>query len=93
LMDAQRKWNLVGPVNAGSYPALNATPLSTVQHQLGSQLVWHLFYIDENYYVRERIITNSSTTSPTPIWQDGPLNALNLKAWQSNTIGLQGCYW
>lgn len=93
LMDAQRRWNIVGPVNADTHKALNATPLSAVQHQLGNQLVWHLFYIDENYIVRERIFTNSSTTSPTPIWEDGPLNQLNLKAWNSNTIGLQGCYW
>lgn len=93
LMNPQSKWNLVGPVNAGSYQALNGTPLSTVQHQLGDELVWHLFYIDVNLILRERIITNTSTNGPSPVWQDGPLNNLNLKAWNSTSIGLQGCYW
>lgn len=93
LMDPQAKWSLVGPVNSGSYQALNGTPLSAVQHQLGNKLVWHLFYIDVNLIIRERIITNITTNGPSPIWTDGPLNALNLKAWNSTSIGMQACYW
>lgn len=93
LMDAQKKWNHIGPVNDGSFPALNATPLSTVQHLVGDQLIWHVFYIDTNYILRERYITNDTTNSPTPIWQDGPLNDKKLSVWESNTIGLQACYW
>lgn len=92
LMNPQGQWNLVGPVNSGSYQALNGTPLSVVYHQLGNKLVWHLFYIDVNYIVRERIITNQ-TNGPTATWSDGPLNDLQLKTWQSNTIGMQACYW
>lgn len=93
LMNPQNQWDLVGPVNSGSYQAMNATPLSTVQHQVGNQSVWHLFYIDVNYYIRERVITNDTTNSPSPIWQDGTLNSLNLKAYKANTIGMQACYW
>lgn len=92
LMSPQGQWSIVGPVNAGSYKALNGTPLSTVYHQLGNKLVWHLFYIDENYIIRERIITNQ-TNGPTATWSDGPLSSLNLKTWQSNSIGMQACYW
>lgn len=93
LMNPQGEWTLVGPVNADSPRALNGTPLSTVQHQIGHERVWHLFYIDEDYIIRERIITNTSTTAPTPVWTDGPLNDLNLTAWNSTSIGMQGCYW
>lgn len=93
LMDPSGEWNIVGPVNSGSYKALNGTPLSTVQHQVGAQLVWHLFYIDDEYTVRERIITNTTTNGPSPVWTDGPLSKQNLKTWQANTIGLQACYW
>lgn len=93
LMNPQGEWSLVGPVNANSPKALNGTPLSTVQNQLGDQRVWHVFYIDEDYILRERIITNTTTTSPTPVWTDGPLNDLNLTVWKSNTIGMQSCYW
>lgn len=93
LLNAQSQWNLVGPVNAGSYKALNGTPISAVNHQLGNQLVWHIFYIDVDYIVRERIITNTTTDGPTPIWKDGPLSSQNLKAWKSTSIGLQACYW
>lgn len=92
LMSPSGQWDLVGPVNSNSHKALNGTPLSTVYHQLGNKLVWHLFYIDENYYLRERITTNQ-TNGPTAIWTDGPLNDLNLKTWQSNSIGMQACYW
>ena len=93
LMDSSGKWNLVGPVNSNSYKALNGTPLSAVQHQLDAKLVWHVFYIDVNYTIRERIITNTTTDGPTPVWADGPLSKQNLKTWKSNTIGLQACYW
>lgn len=93
LMTPQYEWQLVGPVNADSPPAMNGTPLSAVQHQLGAELVWHVFYIDENYYIRERIITNSSTNGPAPVWTDGPLSSQNLKTWEADTIGMQACYW
>lgn len=92
LMNAQARWSLVGPVNADSPKALNGTPLSAVQHQIGNERIWHLFYIDEDYIVRERIITNTSTTGPSPIWTDGPLNDLNLKVWNSSSIGMESCY-
>lgn len=93
LLNAQGQWSQVGPVNAGSYKALNGTPISTVNHQLGNQLVWHVFYIDVNYTIRERIITNTTTDGPAPIWKDGPLSSQNLKTWKSTSIGLQACYW
>lgn len=93
LSNPQGQWNQIGPVNAGAPKALNGTPLSTVAHQVGNELRWHLFYIDEDYYIRERIITNTSSNGPTPTWTDGPLSKQNLKTWESNTIGLQACYW
>lgn len=98
VMDPTGQWNIVGPINSGSYKALNGTPLSAVQHILGgqtasAQAVWHLFYIDEDYTVRERVITNTTTNSISPVWTDGPLSEKNLKTWQSDTIGLQACYW
>ena len=93
LMNPQYQWSVIGPVNSGSYKALNGTPLSTVKHTIGDQQVWHLFYIDTTYTLRERIITNVTTNGPAPVWTDGPLNAKNLKTWNSNTIGLQACYW
>lgn len=93
LMDSQNRWTLVGPVNDNSHKALNGTPLSTVLHYLGAELVWHLFYIDEDYIIRERIMTNTSDNGPAAIWRDGPLNDLKLSVWKSNSIGLQACYW
>jgi len=98
VMDSTGQWKLIGPVNHDSYKALNGTPLSTVQHIIGgqtasAQAVWHLFYIDEDYIVRERIITNTTTNSISPVWSDGPLSEKNLHTWESNTIGLQACYW
>ncbi|KAK5086644.1 hypothetical protein LTR05_003812 [Lithohypha guttulata] len=91
-MDERYEWTLIGQVNSDRYPALNGTPLSTVQHAIGSQLVWHLFYIDQNYYIRERVITNDTTNGPAAVWSDGPLSAKNLRTWQAPAAQLQACY-
>lgn len=93
LMTSEYTWQVVGPVNSGAPTALNGTPLSTVEHTLGAELVWHVFYIDEDYYIRERIITNTSTDGTIPVWKDGPLSSQNLKTWEADTIGMQACYW
>jgi hypothetical protein len=49
---------------------------------------WHLFYIDKNNHVRQK--QNSNATN---IWQDGPLNDLNLTAYDAPNVGLQACWY
>jgi hypothetical protein len=72
--------------------ARNATPLSAVAYIVNEVATWHIFYIDQDSYVRQRISSNGSAFQ-TNIWQDGPLNSLNLKANDADMIGLQACYW
>ena len=76
-------------------PAVNAkngTPLSTVAYIQNSIATWHLFYVSEDNLLRQRIQTNASQYQ-TNIWQDGPLNQLNLRVNDADTVGMQACYW
>lgn len=93
LMSSDGSWRTIGPVNAGSHRALNATPLSTVNHRLNDTLVWHVFYVDDTYTLRERVLTSNMNGTYTPYWDDGPLNDKNLKTNVANKIGMQACYW
>ncbi|KAF2113105.1 hypothetical protein BDV96DRAFT_496974 [Lophiotrema nucula] len=68
--------------------AKNATPISTVSYAINGTALWHLFYIDTNNIVRQKQNSNS-----TNIWQDGPLNALNLTAYDAPNVGLQACWY
>ena len=72
--------------------ARNGTPLSAVAYTVNETAWWHIFYIDQDSYVRQRTSSNGSEFQ-TNIWQDGPLNDLNLKANDADMIGLQACYW
>ena len=72
--------------------ARNSTPLSAVAYIVDEVATWHLFYIDKESYVRQRISSNESAFE-TNIWSDGQLNDLNLKANEADMIGLQACYW
>lgn len=49
---------------------------------------WHLFYIDTNNAIRERINNNV-----TNLWSDGPINDLDIKAMDSPNVGLQACWY
>jgi hypothetical protein len=68
--------------------AKNSTPISIVAYVLGSVAKRHIFYIDKSGYVRQRTSTNI-----TNIWQEGPLNSLNLKALDADSVGLQACWY
>jgi hypothetical protein len=68
--------------------AKNATPISVVAYAVNGTAQWHLFYIDESNIVREKTNTNS-----TNIWQDGPLNDLNLTVYDAPSVGLQACWY
>lgn len=69
--------------------ARNATRISTVSYLFDEVATWHVFYVDQSGYVREKIATN--TTGMT--WQDGPLNRNSLKASDAELSTLQTCYW
>ena len=79
-------------VTTVAHDARNSTPLSAVAYIVDEVANWHLFYIDKDSYVRQRISSNGSEFQ-TNIWTDGPLNGLNLKANEADMIGLQACYW
>jgi hypothetical protein len=48
---------------------------------------WHLFYISTDNLVRQKIFTNV-----TNLWQDGPINNLNVQANDKPMVGLQACW-
>ena len=87
--------------------AKDATPISIVSYALNgtAQVIllslsrlpslissnrqqWHLFYIDKINRVRQKVNTNA-----TNIWQDGPLNRLNLTTYNAPNVGLQACWY
>lgn len=72
--------------------ARNGTPISAVAYIINEVANWHIFYIDQDSYVRQRTSSNGSAFQ-TNIWEDGPLNTLNLRANDADMIGLQACYW
>lgn len=64
-----------------------ATPISAVGYGKDYKSSWHIFYIDKNNQIREKI--NDNTTN---IWRDGPLGELNLTATSDTGVGLQACW-
>lgn len=68
--------------------ARNNTPLSAVSYVLHNASTWHVFYIDQNDTIKQR--SNSNTTN---VWADGPINKLNLKAYDAEMVGMQACYY
>jgi hypothetical protein len=67
--------------------AKNGTPISAVAYSMDKESIWHIFYIDLNNTVRERI--NSNTTN---VWREGPLSKRNLKANRADQVGMQACW-
>ncbi|KAF2015806.1 hypothetical protein BU24DRAFT_492003 [Aaosphaeria arxii CBS 175.79] len=68
--------------------AKNSTPISTVSYAVNGTAQWHIFYLDDKGRVRQKTNTNN-----TNIWQDGPLNELNLTAYSAPNVGLQACWY
>jgi hypothetical protein len=48
---------------------------------------WHIFYINTANIVRQKTFTNV-----TNVWEDGPLNKLNILANKKPMVGLQACW-
>lgn len=67
--------------------ARNGTPIAAVAYATEEQAIWHIFYIDLNNTLREKI--NSNTTN---VWREGPLTKKNLKANQADRVALQACW-
>ena len=72
--------------------ARNGMPLFAVADIVEEVATRNIVYIDQDSYVPQRASSNSSQFR-TNIWQDGPLNSVNLKANDADMIGLQACYW
>jgi hypothetical protein len=53
---------------------------------------WHVFDVDVEGFVRVQIASHDSVYL-TYLWNDGPINKLNLKANDADVIGLQACSW
>lgn len=88
IYEADGSWHFVTQV---ATDAKNSTPLSTVAYIVDSVATWHLFYIANDNTVRQRVQNNASQYQ-TNIWEDGPLNALNLTAYDGDSVGMQACY-
>ena len=89
--DGEASWAPLYPVNENAPRALNGTPLATAAYVNDTVATWHLFYVDDNYIMRQRILTNTSGYIPT--WTSGPLDDLSLEVNHADTIGMQVCYW
>jgi hypothetical protein len=89
VLEADGTWNDAGVVATN---ARNGTPISVVAFVVNDTAQWHLFFIDTDNYVTERINSNSSAFQENT-WKDGPLNQLNLKANDQDMVGLQACFW
>jgi len=68
--------------------AKNKTPISAVAYAMDQLSVVHLFYIDKNNIVREKISDNNTNT-----WRNGPIGDLNLQAMDDPNVGLQACWY
>lgn len=53
-----------------------------------SQRLTHVVDIDRNNTIKQR--SNSASTN---VWVDGPINSLNLKAFDADEVGLQACWY
>ncbi|KIW00254.1 uncharacterized protein PV09_08145 [Verruconis gallopava] len=68
--------------------ARNATPISAVAYAMDGKATWHIFYIDQNNKIREKI--NDNTTNQ---WREGPIGDMNLIAMNDTAVGLQACWY
>jgi hypothetical protein len=60
---------------------------SPLWHIIDEVATPNIFYIDQDPYLRKQVSSNSSKFQAN-IWQDGPLNSLNLKVDDADMIGL-----
>lgn len=89
IYESDGSWTFVTQV---ATDARNATPLSTVAYISADYIAtWHLFYVSEDNFLKQRVQTNESQFQ-TNIWDDGPLNDLNLKVNEADSVGMQACY-
>ena len=79
-------------INNPLHRPLNGTPISSVQHVVGDRIKWHVIYIDENYFLRERIAGNTTSNTATYEWKDGPLSSSGLKTFEAARVGMTACY-
>lgn len=95
ILDDSGNWRTIGPVNDGGFPALDGTPISAVHYVRDSDesRIWHIFYIDQDYTVRERILKSDGGEVSTPYWTDGPIGEQNLTVTEAESMGMQACYW
>lgn len=82
------KWIRGGQTEQIVTDARNSTPISIVAYVMGSVAKRHIFYISKDGYVRQK-----SSTNITNNWKEGPLNSLNLKALDADSVGLESCWY
>lgn len=103
LVHDENVWQSLSESKVIAIDAKNATPISAVAYaQNGTSAVsrqprqrdgtdrrkWHLFYIDANNIIKERVYNND-----TNLWSDGPIGDLQLKAMDTENVGLQACWY
>ncbi|KAK3700905.1 hypothetical protein LTR37_015708 [Vermiconidia calcicola] len=67
--------------------ARNGTPIAAVAYAMNEISTWHIFYIDKDNTLQEKI--NGNTTN---LWLDGPLGSYGFQAMDDPNVGLQGCW-
>lgn len=81
-------WSPADSTNIVATDARNATPISAVAYAMDNMATWHIFYIDQQNYIRQR--TSDNITNQ---WRDGPINDLKLRAMNDTNVGLQACWY
>ncbi|KAF7513005.1 hypothetical protein GJ744_011271 [Endocarpon pusillum] len=76
-----------GSAEIVAHDAKNGTPISAVSYAMDERSIWHIFYVNEDNMLREKV--NSNTTN---IWIDGPLSRQNLTVNRADRIGMQACW-
>ncbi|KAF1948069.1 hypothetical protein EJ02DRAFT_461571 [Clathrospora elynae] len=82
-----RKWDGGTKAQTVASDAKNASPISAVAFAVNHTQYFHIFYVDTNNTIKQVTLSNA-----TNIWEPGPLSDLNLKAFDSPSIGLQACW-
>lgn len=87
LSDGDLSYTQVNKPIEGDHKAMNGTPISIAKVSIGDTTYqYHLFYVDTNFMVRERIMINDTGT-----WQEGPLSRKNLKTFAADRVGISAC--
>ncbi|KAI9876995.1 MAG: hypothetical protein M1830_005080 [Pleopsidium flavum] len=68
--------------------ARNGTPLMAVSFSRHQELIWRVFYVDNNDYLQESLMSNKTQGG----WSTGLLGAGRHKASDSNRVGLTACH-